>query len=176
MAGLHELLRQRERELSHQAVALRDQLAAVEKELAAVQKTIDFAAAQLGPEPESVTAQALVDSKSAIKSADPSATIKDLVVKALSALKSAKAQDILAFIRDVDHRQIDPSSLRPQLHRMKAEGLIFLDDGRWQLEADVVWDGQRPVSRRELDKQIEEHRVTTQRRLRFFGGSKDEKE
>ncbi len=177
MAGLHEILKQRERELAHQAVALRHQLAAVEKELAAVQKTIDFAATQLQPESESLRIPMVIDSTPDINSAEASATIKDLVVKALSGLKSAKPQDIIAFIRDVDRRQIDPSSLRPQLHRMKGEGLIFQDDeGRWQIGPEIVPDGRTSTSLSELDKQAEARRATVQKRLKLYRQLKGLKE
>ena len=56
-------------------------------------------------------------------------TIKKLVIQALlDHLKmGANAALMRDFIRDAYGRKIEPSSLRPQLHRLKADGVLTHD-------------------------------------------------
>jgi hypothetical protein len=63
-------------------------------------------------------------------------TIKQLVIRALldHFHKGATAAEIREFIRNGYGREIDPSSLRPQMHRLKAEGILVNDAG------NDVWD------------------------------------
>jgi hypothetical protein len=61
-------------------------------------------------------------------------TIKELVVQALldHFTNGASAADIRDFIRSAYGKTIEPSSLRPQLHRLKADNV---------LTHDTSWDG-----------------------------------
>lgn len=73
------------------------------------------------------------------KSSDSSApTIKDM---SLSILRNAHpdgitAQEILSRMSEQYNREIDRASLSPQLSRLRKEGSINLDDGRWSLRKD----------------------------------------
>jgi hypothetical protein len=76
-------------------------------------------------------------------------TIKDLVRQALSDnfRDGATPTQLREFIRDAYGREIDPDSLRPQLFRMREEGLINQIQGvgnlrgKWVL---VLHGGQKP--------------------------------
>lgn len=68
-------------------------------------------------------------------------TIKQMVVQALldHFPKGASAAEIREYIRDGYGREVDPSSLRPQMHRLKAAGVLL------HYAADDVWNLPKKV-------------------------------
>jgi hypothetical protein len=128
---LFTFLNRREQQLTHQISALRGQIEAMENELAYVKKAkaataisaslnqqlpddVIRSTAIVGPIPEEVAQRFAA------------MTIKQLVVRALldnfpNGATSGRLRD---FIRDAYGRAIEASSLRPQLHRLKADGVI----------------------------------------------------
>ena len=85
-------------------------------------------------------------------------TIKELVIQALldHFPNGGSSQDIRDFIRDAYRRVIPPSSLRPQLHRLKVDQILGQDPSTdtWNFQ-----DGKRkalyamydhPTSRRAM--------------------------
>jgi hypothetical protein len=147
--SLRAFLDRRARELRHQISALRGQLAPKEAELAEiihVQASLTIAggapvanqvvsndavglvhagpadgfvnsllSSRPGPAPVPIADQRYADM-----------TIKQLVIQALLDYfpNGATATQIRDFIRDAYGRVIDPSSLRPQMHRLKADEVL----------------------------------------------------
>jgi len=70
-------------------------------------------------------------------------TIKELVIEALRITTAATAAQLREFIRDAFGHTVNPSSLRPQLSRLKAEGLIQQDASTdtWTLAKMPDWPG-----------------------------------
>ena len=145
----HQFLGRRERELIAQIAALRGQLGPLEAELVQVQKMRSFLpggannsltsgladlvrpfagiANQLG-----LTGNAAFDL--GLIPQPPNAryvamTIKELTIQALldHFPKGGTAAEIRDFIRDAYGRVIEPSSLRPQMHRLKADAVLLHD-------------------------------------------------
>jgi hypothetical protein len=149
--SLRDFLVRRERELTHQVAALRGQIAPMEKELSEIKLAIDalppalsdlsgFAIqnhdrvgqlvtggltslpawgklAEMGRLPECSNNPAL---------RYQNMTIKELVVQSLldQFRAGASAVEIREFIRNAYGRDIEAASLRPQIHRLKAAGIL----------------------------------------------------
>lgn len=63
-------------------------------------------------------------------------TIKELVVQAIidHFPNGGKISDIREFIRNGYGREIDQASLRPQMHRLKADGVLIQEGEIWNME------------------------------------------
>ena len=142
-------LGRREQELIAQIKALKGQLAPLEAELAQVQTMRSFlpgGANSLEPSDNVATEAAKFlrqfahdEAKGAFSLTGKyvQMTIKELVVQALldgfpDGTTAAKIRD---FIRDAYRRPIEPSSLRPQMHRLKEDGRLVYDQAteKWRL-------------------------------------------
>jgi hypothetical protein len=132
---LRAFLDRRERELSDEIAALREQLTPKEGELAEVRR----AKGSLGI--SSGVVHFTDDRASAAQSAEPASfydklTIKDLIIHALNEhfRSGASSKQLRDFIRDAWNRDIERTNLSPQLSRLKADGTVELDDqGNWIL-------------------------------------------
>jgi hypothetical protein len=140
-----QFLARRERELMNRVAALRGQLNPLEAELGDVQrmralmaektdKNLDAAKrAMMAGMPERTTnADIYTSSINPLKDlVNPYAgkTIKELVVQSLldAFPKGATTMEMRDFFRSGYGRTVDPSSLRTQLHRMKAAGIVIQD-------------------------------------------------
>jgi len=140
---VYEYLERRERELTNQIADLRGQLEGREAEFAHVQS----AKRQIGnlggaekarfgvPEPSPSDAAAQADT-----------TIKVLIMRAMWAgfrEKGATAPEVRQFIIDAYGRDIDRTSISPQLSRLKADGQLKqkLDENKeekWFLTKDAI--------------------------------------
>jgi hypothetical protein len=152
--NLYEFLERRERELTHQIVGLKGQLARIQGELAQrihelskvrqMRGTVaskddaasfgrcDALAASsptdpLAPDYEKFTLGRLL---SLARSPGPKPyaemTIKELIIRALidHFPNGSTTIEIRDFIQDAYGRNILPSSIRPQMHRLKADGVL----------------------------------------------------
>jgi hypothetical protein len=178
--NLYAFIARRERELQHQISALkgqieliRGQLAQREHELAEVNRirasqTIAGGAMQTVVGPPQRTGNATIAGsfgRQRTTDAMPpeiaerflQMTIKELVIQALldHFPNGGTATEIRDFIRDAYGRSIEPSSLRPQMHRLKADGVLGQEpstdewnfrDGKRRLYA--MYD--HPTSRRAM--------------------------
>ncbi|HLZ03740.1 MAG TPA: hypothetical protein VKR55_16525 [Bradyrhizobium sp.] len=153
-----QFLARREQELTNRAAALRGQLAPIEAELAKVQRMKTLL--EETPRPVSELAKLLVAATppSAVQHGPPPAipfsellsasfanwTIKDLVIQALldGFPHGATTLELTEFIRTGYSREIDPASLRTQLHRLKAAGILGQEPNtqEWNFR-----DGKRPL-------------------------------
>jgi hypothetical protein len=125
---LREFIERREKELRHHEAALEAQLEIIKaelKELATAKSGLGDA--QFAHEEREIFAYAVMD---------PNATIKELAIQSLldRFKKGATLTEIRDFIRDAYHRQIGPSSLRTQMHRLKESGVLVQDS------ATDTWD------------------------------------
>jgi len=135
-------LNRREQELTHQIAALRGQIEAKENELSYVKKAKAATAISVGinrqNEPSIRTSGEMASGKY------ETMTIKQLVVQALldHFPNGGTLAQIRDFMRDGYGRQIEPSSLRPQMHRLKADGVLGQDPSTdtWNFQ-----DGKRPL-------------------------------
>lgn len=132
----YALLQWRKRELTAQIAAIKGQLAPKEAELVQIEKALTI----LEPPPDYVSPEAALKSfldntsgaADAKRSIDPkyaNMTIKELVIQALidHFPKGGTMMEIRDFIRLGYGRTIEPSSLRPQMHRLKAAGILGQD-------------------------------------------------
>lgn len=152
--ALRQFLAQREIELIRQIAAMRGQIAPKETELAEVRSAMkalgipqNYSAELAPPEDElndkldialhvaGVPAHLLP-----MPSPFKDMSIKDLVLTAMGDLKqfqgltAISAADLRSFIQDAYERDIDRTSLSPQLSRLKADGIVDQDsEGRWML-------------------------------------------
>ena len=129
---IREFIERREKELQHQMAALDAQISARKaelEELTFVKAKLDeveferqekeiFAYA-MEPHPQNAATTVTVDLAAG-------KTIKELVVQALldHFPNGGNLIDIRDFIQDAYGRDIMPSSLRPQMHRLKADGVL----------------------------------------------------
>jgi hypothetical protein len=149
-----QFLVRRERELLAQASALRGMLGPLEEELADIQKAknalagkfeipadaaqdLGDALAKLGSiatKTERFDLAAEVNSlaelfspSNALRNLRGNMTIKQMVVQALidHFPKGGSSAQIRDYIRNAYGRAIDPGSLRPQMHRLKADSILF---------------------------------------------------
>jgi hypothetical protein len=148
---LYDFLERRERELTHQIAALRSDLEMKENELthvmSAKRQINNLGAAdkqRFGVPPEDDPLESLAklihhneSNRAALAELSEQATIKQLILKALwmgFRDKGATAAQIRQFIVDVYGRNIHPSSMSPQLSRLKADHLIKQKEGEiWRL-------------------------------------------
>lgn len=127
---LWRFLGRRERELRHQIAALRGQLIPKEVEMEEIQRLRASLVVTGSPVGAPVV---LMPSGEALPSTTlpvlDRLTIKELVLLALRDHfpAGATAAQICDFVRDAYRRKIKPSSLRPQLARLKAEGVLRQD-------------------------------------------------
>jgi hypothetical protein len=162
--SLHDLLKRRERELVHQITAIHGQLtrelAPRERELAEVRQAM--AAVGLKPgnpltdllaPPEEGTVRydysteltpflptGAVSNATVNLSEQP--TIKQLILRALGDQfrdEGATPAQLRTYIHDAYGREIDRTSMGPQLSRLREEGLVeqmmgMLNEGKWTLK------------------------------------------
>lgn len=158
--NLFAFLNRREQELTHKASALRSQLEFVENELAYVKKAkaatvISASADQQIPAPTQSASFLGVGAVGAAAALQPEVTaalqpkvtpsfaemtIKQLVVQALldHYHGGATLADLRKFIHNAYERSIEQSSLRPQMHRLKAQGIVdyFPRTETWNLRME----------------------------------------
>jgi hypothetical protein len=108
---IRDLIERREKELRHKRAALEANLAAINSELdeiTTVKKSLGDA--QVRREEKEIFAYAIA----------PGTTIKEMVIQALLDRfpKGALLADIRDFIQDAYGRDLLPSSLRTQMHRL----------------------------------------------------------
>lgn len=175
---VEQFLVRRERELTARASAIRGQLAPVEAELVKVQRM-----RAVLPDPNrSMNALSGIinqnDSNIPFKIAPPSnalvtptvdatyanRTIKDLIIQTLidAFPHGAKIGELRSFMRLGYSREVDQGSLRTQLHRLKAAGILGQDPSTdtWNFR-----DGKRglyamydhPTSRRDMKELQDEN-------------------
>jgi hypothetical protein len=129
--NLFQLINRREQELLNQISALRGQIEVKENELSYVQKakaataisvSINHTIAPFTPTTETTVAPLPPE----VVERFAGMTIKKLIVQAMldNFPHGATAARLRDFIRNAYGRPIEPSSLRPQLHRLKADGVI----------------------------------------------------
>jgi hypothetical protein len=163
---LYAFLERRERELIHQIAALKGEIEPRENELAHVQsakRQINLLgendAARFGKPSQVATegagakervAAAFETFAQSMKALDSRLrgtaqftrlTIKELILKALNDHfpKGATAIELLTFIRDAYARDIERSSLTPQLSRLRNEGLVdYIERGDETITRFVV--------------------------------------
>jgi hypothetical protein len=136
----------REQELLHQLSALRSQIEAKENELVYVRKakeatsiSVSVGVDRQNP-PTSRTSNLFKVAPVARDDAldfFKKLTIKQLVMQAMidHFLGGATSQSLREFIRNAYGREIEQESLRPQLHRLKAQELLLQDPSgeKWLL-------------------------------------------
>jgi hypothetical protein len=114
---IREFIERREKELRHHQAALEAQLDAIRAELdeLAVAKG-SLGNAQLRREEKEIFAFAMA----------PGTTIKEMVIQALLDRfpKGGTLNEIRDFVRDAYGRNIPPSSLRTQMHRLRVDGVL----------------------------------------------------
>jgi hypothetical protein len=154
--NLYAFVARRDRELTHQIAALKGQitqltgeLAQRERELLKVREISSDLASDVGI----MKARLLGLSgagKASFVAAQPlgqryaEMTIKELVIQALldHFPNGGSAIEIRDFIQDAYGRDIMPSSLRPQMHRLKTDGILGQEptDDKWNFR-----DGKRAL-------------------------------
>jgi hypothetical protein len=126
---VREFIERRDKELRHQMAALDAQISARKtelEELAFVKAKLDEV--EFERQEKEIFDYAMEDLPNAAVTADLATgkTIKDLVVQALldHFPNGGTLIDIRDFIQDAYGRDIMPSSLRPQMHRLKTDGIL----------------------------------------------------
>jgi hypothetical protein len=147
--NLYGFLERRERELRHQIAALKGQIAQIQGQLAQrehelaeivrVQASRTVAGGPIaaltqtnnnalvsGEISDKATFAGTVSTPPELARRFAEMTIKELVVQSLldNFPNGATAAQIREFIRDAYGRPIEPSSLRPQMHRLKADAIL----------------------------------------------------
>jgi hypothetical protein len=153
---LYEYLERRQRELENIAAALNLELEGVSSELAHVKSArrqiADLPSFGRTPKPPAEPSNKLMNalqigatSNASVEGFFPGAhnalivgpTIKQQIMKAMSSsvflLGGASASDIRQYILDVFGRDVSPTSLSPQLSRLKADGMLSQDGDRWRI-------------------------------------------
>jgi hypothetical protein len=151
---LHSFLERRERELTHQLAALCGQVESKRAELAEIQRV----RATLAPSPPWVPDSSTFDVAGdlikataanrprvdlmqadnppvAVPSSNEKLTIKSMILTALSSHfhDGATPAELRTFIKDVFGREIDRTSMSPQLTRLREDGAVEQTDGKWRL-------------------------------------------
>ena len=148
---LHSFLERRERELTHQLAALRSQIESKQRELAEIQR-VRGTRAPSPPSPSEIsTWQAAADvAKEAVKQliqqtdvppvggvppSNEKPTIKSMIVTALTSHfhDGATPAELRTFIKDVFGREIDRTSMSPQLARLREGGAVEQSGMKWRL-------------------------------------------
>jgi len=158
--ALPSFVERRERELIHQLAALHGQIESKERELAQIRQvraallpplpdnnTCDVAANVVG---EAVTRRAAALMRQAdnalvggVPPLTENLTIKEMIVTALSSHfhDGATPAELRTFIKDVFGREIDRTSLSPQLTRLREEGTIEQRNAKWRLSGRQTQSG-----------------------------------
>jgi hypothetical protein len=147
---LRSFLERRERELTHQLAALRGQIESKERELAEIRGV----RATLAPPPSppdnntlevaanlvAATNRPRVDwmqqtDNAPIPPPNEKQTIKSMIVTALTSHfhDGATPAELRTFIKDVFGREIDRTSMSPQLARLREDGAVEQRDMKWRL-------------------------------------------
>jgi hypothetical protein len=128
---IREFIERREKELRHHRAALEAQLAVISAELdelTAAKRSLGDA--QVKRVEKEIFAFAMA----------PGTTIKEMVIQALLDRfpKGGTLIDLRDFIHDAYGRDISPSSLRTQMHRLKADGVLGQEPSSdlWNFESD----------------------------------------
>jgi hypothetical protein len=156
---LHSFLERRERELTHQLAALCGQVESKRAELAEIQRVRATLAPSPSWVPDSSTfdvAGDLVRAAAAnrprvdpmqqadnppvapsppVPSSNEKLTIKSMILTALSSHfhDGATPAELRTFIKDVFGREIDRTSMSPQLTRLREDGAVEQTDRKWRL-------------------------------------------
>jgi len=151
----NQFLDRREKELVAQIAALRGQLSPKEAELSQIQRmraSLTIAGGNVLTSHNALAAVVTPNSSANVaynnalvsviggQSAPPypTMTIKELTIQALldHFPNGGTAAEIRDFIRDAYRRTVEPSSLRPQMHRLKAAGSLVHDASTdtWNLD------------------------------------------
>lgn len=149
---LRSFLERRERELTHQLAALRGHIESKQRELAEIQQVRanlpwlpDTTAFEVGAKVATTAAanRPRVDLMqqtdnppvSGVSPSNEKLTIKAMILTALSAHfhDGATPAELRTFIKDVFGREIDRTSMSPQLARLREEGAVEQSDTKWRL-------------------------------------------
>ena len=102
-------------------------------------------------------------------------TIKELVVQAIvdHFPNGGKSADIREFIRNGYGREIDQASLRPQMHRLKADTILTQDGEIWNLDLHkrtlyAMYD--HPTSRAAM-KELQDETLSSAAKQTIAGGA-----
>jgi hypothetical protein len=165
--NVFELLNLREQELIHQISALRSQIEAKENELVYVRKAKAATSISVGvnrqEQPDLRTShlfKIVPVTKDAALDFFKKLTIKQLVIQAMHDhfQAGATSQSLREFIRNAYGREIEQESLRPQLHRLKAQRLLLQEPGgeKWLLAPKAtrlsLFDAESRAAIQELQK------------------------
>jgi hypothetical protein len=154
---LRSFLERRERELTHQIAALRAQIESKQGELAEIQtvRATLAPAVPAPPVPDTTTfdgaadlIRATAENRRAASVAHPMQqtesgligggvprTIKTMVLSALTSHfdDGATLAELRTFIKDVFGREVDRTSISPQLARLREEGAVEQNGRKWRL-------------------------------------------
>lgn len=103
-------------------------------------------------------------------------TIKELVVQCLldAFPDGATAAEIRKFIRDGYAKEIEPSSLRPQMHRLRADGVLAHNDQTdiWNLDSTRrrLYTMYNHASSRAAMKELQDDTLADEARRTIAGG------
>ncbi|PCJ68820.1 MAG: hypothetical protein COA62_13390 [Rhodobiaceae bacterium] len=77
-------------------------------------------------------------------------TLKDLIKKALKEQfpEGATANELVDFFENAWDREVQRTSLSPQLSRLKDEGVVVLEDNRWRLVKHQAMQPEKEMSAR----------------------------
>jgi len=151
---LRSFLERRERELTHQVAALCGQIESKRAELAEIQR-VRATLAPSPPSPPDVSSfeRAADDIRAApnrprvdlmqqtdnppvaVPSSNEKLTIKSMILTALSSHyhDGATPAELRIFIKNVFRREIDRTSMSPQLARLREDGAVEQTDRKWRL-------------------------------------------
>src|SRR5690242_20141120 len=157
---LPSFVERRERELKHQLAVLRGDIESKERELAQIRQV---RAALAPPPPENKTCEVAanlireaVTQRGAVlmRQADnalvggvpplsENRTIKEMIVTALASHfhDGATPAELRTFIKDVFGREIDRTSLSPQLTRLREQGTVEQRNTKWRLSGPSTQSG-----------------------------------
>jgi hypothetical protein len=155
---LRSFLARRERELTHQLAVLRGQIESKQRELAEIQRV----RANLAPSPPSLPDTSSFERAAddvreaanrprvdlmqqadnppvAVPSSNEKLTIKSMILTALSSHfhDGATPAELRTFIKDAFGREIDRTSMSPQLARLREDGAVEQTDTKWRLSERV---------------------------------------
>jgi len=145
--NLRSFLERRERELTHQLAALRGQIESKQIELADIQRVRATLAPPPSP-PDNTSLDVAADlarathrprvdlnPMSGVPPSNEKPTIKSMILTALTSHfhDGATLAELRTFIRDVFGREIDRTSMSPQLARLREDGAVEQRDMKWRL-------------------------------------------
>lgn len=140
-----QFLARRERELMSSVSVLRNQLGTLEAELAKVQRMRSVLVEPAPPPPSNVLfSPNNLSITELVVASYATRTIKDLIIQALidGYQHGATTAELKGFMRAGYSRNVDPGSLRTQLHRLKSAGILTHDPSNdtWNFQ-----DGKRSL-------------------------------